>query len=141
MGCPIKQHTVCFVVCIAEALLSCKQSDLIWQEVKEFLQNQRPLFHCHTVGKWWGQSAPCRDKQSPVGLLILRQWFYVIFRQLSFWELQVGLFLLGQRFWLLILSWCSPRCWQAWRLKEQQVLFATFILAVNLSEAYFNVLL
>lgn len=47
---------------------------------------REPPFHCHTVGRWWGQSAPCRDKRSPVGLLILRLYVHVMFHQLSLWE-------------------------------------------------------
>lgn len=33
----------------------------------ESKQNQGPLFYCHTVGKWWGQSVPCSERQAPVG--------------------------------------------------------------------------
>lgn len=68
-------------------------------------KNQRPLFHCHAVGKWWGQSVPCRERQSPVGLLILRQYVCVMFHHLSLWELQVGFFSGAE-----ILTPRPPRC-------------------------------
>lgn len=59
----------------------------------ESKQNQGPLFYCHTVGKWWGPSVPCRDRQAPVGSQSLQQYIYVMFFHLSFWKLQVGFFL------------------------------------------------
>lgn len=73
---------------------------------KEPYQNQRPLFHCHTVGKWWGQSVSCREKQSPVGLLILKQYIYVMFHHLSFWELQVGFFFFPEHRFKAPLRYC-----------------------------------
>lgn len=80
----------CFVGLNCWAIVSLYEITPDVESREELEQNQRPLFLCHAVGKWWGQSAPCGDKQSPVGLLILRQYVHVMFRYLLYWELQVG---------------------------------------------------
>lgn len=67
----------------------CKLN-LTWRMGGDCRGITEPPFHCHTVGRWWGQSAPCRDKRSPVGLLILRLYVHVMFHQLSLWEQQVA---------------------------------------------------